>query len=86
MVDLRLPADDTYTVYVHGWQTVEDTTPVTTYIWDVPLASGGTLVVSDPGDAVLGATDTVNVSWTNATDGNGTSAPSPMRMRTACSA
>jgi subtilisin family serine protease len=73
LVDLVLPDDDTYTVYIHGWQTVEPTTTVTSYLWVIssdPAADDGSLVIdSAPASAVLGDVGTVQASWTGATAG-----------------
>ncbi len=74
LIDLEFPADDTYTAYVHGWQTLQEpgagTTPVTLYVWDISATPGGTLTVdSAPASAVQGDTGTVQASWTGATAG-----------------
>ncbi|MPZ28391.1 MAG: S8 family serine peptidase [Micromonosporaceae bacterium] len=65
-IDLRLPADDTYTFYVHGWQTIEDSVDYVLRSWDVPLTTdgGGSLVLdSAPDAATAGGTGTIDVSW-----------------------
>jgi subtilisin family serine protease len=74
LIDLEFPADDTYTAYVHGWQTLQPagggTTPVTLYVWDISATPGGTLTIdSAPASAVQGETGTVVASWTGATLG-----------------
>lgn len=72
VVELTLPEDDTYTVYVHGWQTVQPSTTVTSYLWvvsAVPNAAGDGLTVTAPQAATLGEAGTVEASWTGATDG-----------------
>ena len=74
LIDVEFPADDTYTVYVHGWQTLQPpgggTTPVTLYVWDISATPGGTLTIdSAPPAAIQGDTDTVEASWTGATAG-----------------
>ncbi|MGC5583860.1 S8 family peptidase [Ornithinimicrobium sp. W1665] len=69
-IDLVLPADDTYSVYIHGWQTVDPTTSVTSYLWVLqadPSADDGSLTVDGPAAASVGATETVTASWTGAT-------------------
>ena len=67
LIDIALPADGDYILYVHGWS-VPDAPPdvdYTAHMWDVPLASGGSLSVdSAPASAVLGTSGTVGVSWT----------------------
>jgi hypothetical protein len=63
-VDISLPADGVWTVYVHGWQTVGPDSEYTLHSWVVPLASGGSLVLdSAPVSAVIGTTGTIAVSW-----------------------
>ncbi|MGH3737705.1 MAG: S8 family peptidase [Micromonosporaceae bacterium] len=74
LIDLEFPADDTYTVYVHGWQTLQPpgggTTPVTLYAWDISATPGGSLVIdSAPAAATRATTGTVQASWTGATLG-----------------
>jgi hypothetical protein len=68
-VTIQDPANGTWKVYVHGWQTVTPETAYTLYSWAVPSATGGSLVVNTPPtptSATLGATGTVQVSWTGA--------------------
>lgn len=74
LIDLVLPEDDTYTVYIHGWQTLQEpgsgsTTPVTTYAWVVSATPGGSLDVTGPSSATIGEVGTVEASWTGATAG-----------------
>ncbi|HET6297035.1 MAG TPA: S8 family serine peptidase [Kribbella sp.] len=64
LIELRLPANDTYTLYVHGWQTLNVTQNYTLGFWNVPSSTGGSLAItSEPADAVIGQTGTVGVSW-----------------------
>jgi hypothetical protein len=50
LIELVLPADDTYTMVVHGWSVPSEPLPFDMLSWVVPLASGGSLVVdSAPG-------------------------------------
>ena len=70
LIDIPSPMDGTWSVYVHGWQTINPSADYDMYSWIVPSASGGNLTVdSAPTSATLGATGTVNVSWTGATAG-----------------
>jgi len=63
-VDISLPTDGAWTVYVHGWQTVGPDSDYTLHSWVVPLASGGSLVLdSAPASAVIGTTSPISVSW-----------------------
>jgi hypothetical protein len=64
LIELVLPADDTYTMVVHGWSVPSEPLPFDLHSWEVPLASGGSLSVdSAPASAVTGATGTVEISW-----------------------
>ncbi|MGH3680328.1 MAG: S8 family serine peptidase, partial [Natronosporangium sp.] len=65
-IDVRVPADDTYTFYVHGWETLDGSVDYVLRSWDVPLTTdgGGSLVLdSAPDAAVAGGGGTVEVSW-----------------------
>lgn len=69
-IDIQLPVDGTWTVWVHGWSTPGGDSDYTMWAWEVPLASGGSLSVdSAPASATLGAVGTVDVSWTGLTSG-----------------
>jgi hypothetical protein len=66
LIELYLPADDTYTMVVQGWSVAEanEPLPYTLHFWSVPLASGGSLVIdSAPASATVGATETIDLSW-----------------------
>jgi len=64
LIELVLPADGTYTMVVHGWSVPSEPLAFTLESWTVPLASGGSLSVdSAPTSATLGATETIDVSW-----------------------
>jgi subtilisin family serine protease len=70
LIELTLPADDTYTLVVHGWSIPSAPLPYTVSTWIVPLASGGSLSVdSAPASAVSGTSGTVNVSWSGLAPG-----------------
>jgi plastocyanin len=71
LVDIQLPMDGTWSVYVHGRQTVGPDSDYNMWTWAVPLASGGSLSIdSAPTSATIGATGTINVSWSGLTSGN----------------
>jgi subtilisin family serine protease len=63
--------DDTYTLYVHGWQTTGLTVDYTLRTWEVPAAAGtGSLeITSAPAEAVVGTTGTVVASWSGLATG-----------------
>ena len=70
LIELWLPADDTYTMVVHGWSIPSAPLEFNMYSWVVPLASGGNLSVdSAPASAVQGEVGTINLSWTGAAAG-----------------
>ena len=71
LIELVLPADDTYTMVVHGWSVPNEPLPYTLSFWAVPLAAGGgsLSIVSAPTAAVLGETATIEVAWTGLTGG-----------------
>jgi hypothetical protein len=66
-VTIQNPANGTWKVYVHGWQTIGPDSAYTLSSWVVPPSGGGNLqVTSAPASATLGATGTVTVAWTGA--------------------
>jgi subtilisin family serine protease len=70
LIELTLPADDTYTMVVHGWSVPNEPLPFDLYSWEVPLASGGSLSVdSAPTSAEVGQTGTVDISWSGLSSG-----------------
>jgi subtilisin family serine protease len=70
LIEMILPADDTYTMVVHGWSVPNEPLPYTLQYWEVPLASGGSLSVdAAPASATLGETDTIDVSWLGLSSG-----------------
>lgn len=70
LIELILPADDTYTMVVHGWSVPNAPLSYTLNYWEVPLASGGSLSVDGaPASAVIGATETVDISWSGLASG-----------------
>jgi subtilisin family serine protease len=71
-IELMFPEDGNYTLYVHGWQTTGITVDYSAHTWDVPLAadSGSLSIVSEPADAVLAATETIEIGWTGLDPGS----------------
>ena len=70
-VTIQSPANGTWTVYVHGWQTEGNvSSDYTLYSWIVPNTTGGSLVATGPASATNGTTATINLSWTGATGWN----------------
>jgi hypothetical protein len=70
-IELINPADDTYTLIVHGWAVSNPAgLPFSLQSWIVPAAPGGSLtVVSAPASATSGSTGTIDLSWTGLTPG-----------------
>ena len=64
LIELVLPADDEYTMAVHGWSVPNAPLPFVLNYWNVPLASGGSLSVDNaPTSAVAGTVGTIDISW-----------------------
>mgnify|MGYP001822612066 CR=1 FL=1 len=69
-IDIVLPADGTWTIYVHGWSAPGGDSDYDLYSWVVSATPGGNMSVdSAPSSATLGAAGTVDISWTGATAG-----------------
>ncbi len=72
LIELVLPADDTYTMVVHGWSVPSQPLAYTLSFWDVSATPGGSLSVdSAPASAVIGTTGTIDISWSGLTGGVG---------------
>jgi subtilisin family serine protease len=69
---LEAPTDDTYTLYVHGWQTTGITVTYNLHTWIVSAtAGGGSLVInSAPTSATQGTVGTVEAGWSGLAEGN----------------
>jgi subtilisin family serine protease len=71
-IDLEVPADGTYTLYVHGWQTTGITVGYNLHTWTVPAAAGGgsLAITAAPASATLGEVGTVEAGWNGLATGN----------------
>jgi len=70
LIEIVLPADGTWSLYVHGWSAPGGASDYTLYSWIVSATPGGNLLVdSAPASATIGTSAPVNVSWTGATAG-----------------
>ncbi len=70
LIDIALPMDGTWSVYVHGWQTVGPSANYDMYSWVISATPGGNLTInSAPTAAAIGTMETIDASWTGATDG-----------------
>jgi hypothetical protein len=65
LIELMAPDDGTYTLFVHGWETLGQTVQYTIHTWDVPAAAdtGSLSVTGEPADAVIGETGTIDIAW-----------------------
>jgi subtilisin family serine protease len=71
LVDILLPMDGSWTVYVHGWSTPGGESDYDMWTWTVPLASGGSLSIdSAPTSATIATTGTIDISWSGLTSGS----------------
>ena len=70
-IEMTLPADGTYTLYVHGWQTTGVEVAYSVNTWAVPLEAdtGSLQITSEPDDATLGVVGTVTASWSGLAGG-----------------
>jgi hypothetical protein len=70
LIDIPLPMDGTWSVYVHGWQTIGPSADYDMYSWIISATPGGNLTIdSAPASATLGAVETIDISWAGATVG-----------------
>jgi subtilisin family serine protease len=70
LIDIEAPADGTWDVYVHGWSAPGGDSDYDMYTWAISATPGGNLtIVSAPSSASIGATETIDLSWTGATAG-----------------
>ena len=62
-VNLLNPAADTYRVWVHGFATEGPDSNFTLFTWVLGSTAAGNMTVSAPASVVLGATDTINLTF-----------------------
>lgn len=66
-IDIPLPADGDWTVYVHGWQTAGPSADYDMYNWVISATPGGNMSIdSAPTTAVSGNTESIDISWIGA--------------------
>jgi hypothetical protein len=69
-VDILLPMDGTWSVYVHGWDTAGASADYDMYSWAISLTPGGNLSIdSAPASATIGSVEPIDLSWSGATMG-----------------
>ncbi len=70
LVDILLPMDGTWSVYVHGWSAPGGDSDYIMYTWAISATPGGNLSIdSAPASATIGEVETIAVSWSGATAG-----------------
>jgi subtilisin family serine protease len=63
-ISILLPEDGTWTLFVHGWQTVTGSSDYDLSSWIVSATPGGSLSVdAAPTSATVGTSGTVDISW-----------------------
>lgn len=69
-IELVLPANDTYTMVVHGRSVPNQPLAYSLSFWDASATPGGSLSIdSSPGSAVIGTSGPVAYSWSGLTGG-----------------
>ena len=67
-IDLPTPAEGTYKLYAHGWQTDGTNAVYTLFSWLVPSTAAGNMsATSSTSSATVGGTADVTVSWSGLT-------------------
>ncbi len=71
LIEIALPADDTYTMVVHGWSVPSAPLAYSLSFWNIPLTPGGGSLSVDnaPTSATLGTVGTIDISWSGLTAG-----------------
>lgn len=72
LININNPATGTWRIYVHGWAVTGPDEPYTLYTWSIPASPpdvGSLVITSEPADATINATGTIEYSWSGATIG-----------------
>ena len=69
LVDILLPENGVYTVYVHGWLTPGGDSDYALESWVVPVAASTQSVTAAPASAVIAETGVVEVTWNGLSEG-----------------
>ncbi|HSQ68504.1 MAG TPA: S8 family serine peptidase, partial [Steroidobacteraceae bacterium] len=70
LVDILLPMDGTWSVYVHGWNTAGPSADYDMYGWAISATPGGNLSIdSAPTAATIGSIEPIDISWAGAASG-----------------
>ena len=69
VVEVSLPMDGTYTVYIHGWLTPDGDSDYDMESWVVPAAARSLSVDAAPPAAVSSTVGTIDVSWAGLSSG-----------------
>ena len=66
LVDVLLPMDGTWQIYVHGWYTPDGDSDYVMDSWLIPITPGGSLTIDTaPTAATLATTGAIEVSWSD---------------------
>ena len=69
LIDIALPMDGNWSVYIHGWDTAGPSADYDMFSWVVSATPGGSMNVdSAPVSAQFNGTETISLSWTGAPD------------------
>ena len=69
-IDVLLPADGTWSLYVHGWSTPGGDSDYDLFSWAISATPGGNLTIdAAPSSATIGASGQIDLSWAGATAG-----------------
>jgi hypothetical protein len=71
LIEVVLPPDDTWTLYVHGWQTGGGDVAFDLRSWQVPAtpSTGALTITSAPTEATIGEVADITASWAGLTAG-----------------
>lgn len=69
LIDVLLPMDGNWTVFVHGWNTVGPSADYKLFTWTVSATPGGNLSLDDAPDTAIPGPGDIEVSWSNAAAG-----------------
>ncbi|HEY93676.1 MAG TPA: S8 family serine peptidase, partial [Dehalococcoidia bacterium] len=70
LIDILLPMNGTWSVYVHGWSAPGGDSDYDLYTWAISATPGGNLIIdSAPTSAMIGTIETVDIGWTGAAAG-----------------
>jgi hypothetical protein len=69
LINIPLPMDGTWDVYIHGWLAPGGDTDYDMYSWVISLTPGGNLQIDSAPVAANNSLEAIDISWTGATAG-----------------